>query len=207
MRVLVACEESQTVCKAFRELGHEAYSCDIIECSGGHPEWHIQDDAIKVAYGQQWDMMIAHPPCTYLTNINSFIHRGCSLYTGEEAKVLRKSAYEFFVQLDNAPIEKRAIENPKGYMNSHYRKPEQIVRPLMFGEPSSKGTCLWLSELPKLIPTNVVDPEYHTTAKGRRFDKWYFDTSKISNLETRTRVRSKTFEGIARAMANQWGNL
>jgi len=208
MNVLVACEESQTVCKAFRALGHNAFSCDLQDCSGGHPEWHIKDDAIKIAYDEKykWDLMIAHPPCTYLTNINSFMNRGCSLYTPEQAKELRKEAVEFFMKLANAPIQKKCIENPKGYMNSHYRKPDQIIRPYQFGETSSKGTCLWLYGLPLLMPTDIKEPTYHTTKNGRVFDKWYFDTSLISDLKKRTRVRSKTFQGIADAMANQWGN-
>jgi hypothetical protein len=209
MNVLVACEESQTICKAFRELGHNAYSCDIVGCSGGHPEWHIKDDAIKIAYDEnyKWDLMIAHPPCTYLTNINSFMNRGCSLYTASEAKELRKNAVTFFMALVNAPIQKKCIENPVGYMNSHYRKPDQIIRPYQFGETSSKGTCLWLYGLHLLVPTDIKEPTYHVTKNGRVFDKWYFDTSLISDLKKRAKVRSKTFQGIANAMANQWGSV
>ena len=201
MKVLIACEESQVVCKAFRELGHEAYSCDLIECSGGHPEWHFQDDVRNVlshdlfcdiTSDHYFDMVIAHPPCTYLTvsNNKSMTH-GCSKYTKEEAIVLRRDAIDFFMfftQLNNTYV---AIENPIGIMSSIYRKPDQVIQPWMFGHGETKATCLWLKGLPKLNPTNIVD--------GREQRIW-----KLPPREERSKLRSKTYEGIAKAMAEQW---
>ncbi len=195
MRVLVACEESQTVCKAFRELGHEAYSCDIIECSGGHPEWHIQDDAIKVAYGQQWDMMIAHPPCTHLS-----VSGARWFKEGIKPISLQIEAAEFFMTLVNAPIEKIAVENPVCVMSTKYKKPDQIINPFQFGHPEQKRTCLWLKNLPVLKETDNVYEHMMTLPIRQR--------TRIHWLGSRkSKERSKTFEGIARAMANQWGNL
>ena len=201
MKVLIACEESQVVCKAFRELGHEAYSCDLIECSGGHPEWHIQDDVRNVLAHDllcacttyhHFDMVIAHPPCTYLTvsNNKSMTH-GCSKYTKEEAQELRRDAVDFFMfftQLNNKYV---AIENPIGIMSSLYRKPDQVIQPWMFGHGETKATCLWLKGLPKLIPTDIV--------AGREQRIW-----KLPPGEERAKLRSKTYEGIAKAMAEQW---
>ena len=171
MRVLVACEESQEVCKAFRALGHEAYSCDIQAPSGGHPEWHILGDALKAMKGGfvttmdgqthdvgKWDLLIAHPPCTYLTvsgnrwfNVDKY---------GEKARqriAAREHAVAFFMAFANAPIEKIAVENPVGYMSTHYRKPDCIIQPFEFGHNARKTTCLWLKNLTKLKPTNIVD--------------------------------------------------
>lgn len=205
MRVLVACEESQRVCIAFRERGHEAYSCDILECSGGHPEWHIKDDALK-HLNEKWDLIIAHPPCTYLT-VTGNRWFDIDRY-GEKAikrHQLRREAIKFFMQLVNAPCEKIAVENPVGAMSSEYRKPDQIIQPYEYGHPMTKKTCLWLKNLPLLKPTNIVKPEYVICADGKRYSKVHVETFSIKDPEERARVRSKTFEGIAQAMAEQWG--
>lgn len=205
MRVLVACEESQRVCIAFRERGHEAYSCDILECSGGHPEWHIKDDALK-HLNEKWDLIIAHPPCTYLT-VTGNRWFDIDRY-GEKAikrHQLKREAIKFFMQLVNAPCEKIAVENPVGAMSSEYRKPDQIIQPYEYGHPMTKKTCLWLKNLPLLKPTNIVKPEYVICADGKRYSKVHVETFSIKDPEERARVRSKTFEGIAQAMAEQWG--
>lgn len=226
MKVLIACEESQTVCKAFRERGHEAYSCDIQPPSGGHPEWHVQGDALKLLRGgefettdgqkhfvDKWDLLIAHPPCTYLTvsgnrwfNVDKY---------GDKARkriVEREDAAAFFMAFINAPVEKIAVENPVGYMSSHFRKPDCIIQPFQFGEHARKGTCLWLKNLQPLTPTKIVDPgeillggysvgasaNFATDANGKIL-RW--------NDPRTQKSRSKTFPGIAAAMAEQWGEL
>jgi hypothetical protein len=221
MKVLVACEESQAVCKAFREKGHEAYSCDIIECSGGHPEWHIQGDCISLLNGRcefttadgtahkiegKWDLIIAHPPCTYLC-LSGQKHCNVELY-GEKAIERikeREKAVEFFMQFVNADCEKIAIENPVGIMGRYYKKADQYIQPLQFGHPVSKRTGLWLKGLPKLEPTNIVEQEFHISSTGRKWDKWFWESSLINPLSERSKFRSRTFEGIAKAMAEQWG--
>lgn len=201
-RVLVACEESQRVCIAFRERGFQAYSCDILTCSGGHPEWHYQGDVRNVLYGD-WDLIIAHPPCTYLAVCgNKYFNE--EVYGAKAAvrKELREEAKEFFMLFVNAPCEHIAIENPIGVMSTAYRKPDQIIQPWMFGESYSKKTCLWLKNLPILKPTNIVDPgEIVTFPSGKRMPKWYAD------LWGNGSERSKTFQGIAEAMADQWGKV
>jgi len=204
MRVLVACEESQAVTKAFRKLGHEAFSCDLLPCSGGRPEWHIQCDVMDIL-NNGWDLMIAHPECTYLTVSNSHMKRGCTKYTPEQAIVLRKKAIEFFMKLYDCNIPKIAIENPIGIMSTKFRKPDQIIRPFQFGENSTKSTCLWLKNLPKLQPTDIIKTTTHTSKTGKIYDEWWFKSSLISDLEERRKFRSKTFQGIANAMAEQWG--
>lgn len=158
MRVLVACEESQAVTKELRRLGHEAYSCDIQECSGGHPEWHLQVDALELLK-MSWDMIIAHPPCTYLTvtgnrwfNVDKYGDKAKQRYRD------REKAVEFFMAFVNADCPRIAVENPVGYMSTHYRKPDQIIQPYMFGDHARKATCLWLKGLPPLEPTSIVDP-------------------------------------------------
>ncbi len=223
MKVLIACEESQAVCKAFREKGHEAYSCDIIECSGGHPEWHIQRDVLKVLNGHcifvtedafyhqinsKWDLIIAHPPCTYLSNAGArHLWKGHKL--NEERYKKGLEAKKFFMALYNADCEKICIENPipsKVYELPPY---SQTVQPYEHGHPVTKKTCLWLKGLPVLMPSNIVAPE-----KGRilqmsngttRRSCWCMDQGKAFGGEERARLRAKTFEGIARAMAEQWG--
>lgn len=221
MKVLVACEESQEVCKAFRERGHEAYSCDIQECSGGHPEWHIKTDVIPLLNGhcyfytqdetyhhiyEEWDLIIAHPPCTYLTvtgnrwfNIEKYGDKA------RERKKERKKSADFFMQFVKANCKRVAIENPIGYMSTYYRKPEQIIHPYFFGDKARKATCLWLKGLPCLIPTNIVEPIIIKYKNGKGTDNpWHMETMKLPPKE-RARIRSKTFPGIAKAMAEQWG--
>lgn len=154
MEVLVACEESQTVCKAFRAIGHEAYSCDILPCSGGHPEWHIQGDAILAMQSNGWDLMVAHPPCTYLSA--SGMHWTTR---GLRDPQLTEDALDFVARLMDSTITKIAIENPIGVISSRIRKPDQIIQPWMFGDDASKKTCFWLKNLPPLKPTRIVPPK------------------------------------------------
>lgn len=184
MRVLLACEESQVVCKEFRALGHEAYSCDILKPSGGHPEWHIQDNVLNHLNG--WDLIIAFPPC------NDLAVSGARWFKEKQADGRQQRSIEFFMEFVNAPCEKIAIENPIGIMSSQYRKPDQIIQPWQFGHGETKATCLWLKGLPKLEPTNIVE--------GREQRIW-----KMPPGPNRARLRSKTFEGVAKAMAKQWG--
>ena len=221
MKVLIACEESQTVCKAFRAKGHEAYSCDVQEPSGGHPEWHIHGDAIEALKGGviitmdgvehyigKWDLVIAHPPCTYLT-VSGNRWFNVERY-GDKARqriVERELAAAFFMQFVNSDCEHIAIENPVGYMSTAYKKPTQIIHPYMFGDPARKATCLWLKGLPKLIPTDIVEPEIIRYKNGNGTDNpWHMETMKLSPKE-RAKARSKTFPGIAKAMAEQWGGI
>lgn len=228
MKVLVACEESQAVCKAFREKGHEAYSCDIIECSGGHPEWHIKGDVLKVLnpyddgelkaisfwtmddkihiVEPKWDLIIAHPPCTYLTvtgnrwfNVERY---------GEKAiqrEKDREEAVKFFMEFVNAECDRIVIENPVGIISTRHRKPDQIIQPYMFGDSFEKKTCLWLKGVEPLIPTNEVEPpERVKFDSGKSMPSWYAEAWKLPK-EERAKIRSKTFHGIAKAMAEQWG--
>lgn len=220
MKILVACEESQAVTIELRKLGHMAFSCDIIECSGGHPEWHIQGDALKLINGNcifmtadgewhqlqgTWDMIIAFPPCTYLTvtgnrwfNVERY---------GEKAiwrQAAREDAIRFFMAFANADCDRIAIENPIGIMSSTWRKPNQIINPYEFGDPFEKKTCLWLKGLPELKPTNIVDvPPRTKFDSGKSMPAWYAEAWKLPK-EERAKLRSKTFPGIARAMAEQW---
>ena len=216
MRVLVACEESQAVTIELRKLGAEAFSCDILPCSGGHPEWHFQDDVFNVI-DQGWDMMIAFPPCTYLSV------SGAQWYYHPEDKNLpienrrphpkypnrskdRQDASEFFIRLYNSNIKHIAIENPVGIMNTTFMKPTQIIQPWMFGDEATKTTCLWLKNLPELTSTNIVSKGERTVfASGKSHPKWYADAlAKAKTPEERRNLRSKTFPGIAKAMAEQW---
>lgn len=219
MKVLVACEESQEVCKAFRGLGHEAYSCDIQEPSGEHPEWHILGDALKAVEAREvatmdgtmhevgkWDLLIAHPPCTYLTvtgnrwfNVERYGDAAINRLTN------RHEAVNFFMEFALSGIPKIAIENPVGYMSTAWRKPDQIIHPYMFGDPARKATCLWLKGLPKLTPTDMVEPDIIHYKNGNGTDNpWHMETLKLPPKE-RAKARSKTFPGIAKAMAEQWG--
>lgn len=220
IKILIACEESQTVCKAFRARGFEAYSCDIQEPSGGHPEWHILGDALKAIEGGQiitmdgkahdigkWDLLIAHPPCTYLT-VTGNRWFNVSRY-GEKALQRckdRDDAAKFFMQFITCSCSRIAVENPIGYMSTAYRKPTQIIQPFMFGHPARKATCLWLKGLPKLLSTNVVTPDilHYKNGKGTD-DSWHMETLKLPPKE-RAKARSKTFPVIANAMATQWGD-
>ena len=205
MKVLVACEESQAVCKAFREKGHEAYSCDIVPCSGGHPEWHLQQDVLPLLK-EKWDMIIAFPPCTYLTvtgnrwfNIDRYGEKAIQRHKD------RKDAIDFFMTFANADCEKIAIENPVGIMSSEWRKPNQIINPWQFGDAFEKKTCLWLKGLPELKPTNIVEiPPRKRFDSGKSMPSWYAEAWHLPK-EERAKLRSKTFPGIAIAMAEQWG--
>lgn len=204
MRVLVACEESQRVCKAFRDKGHEAYSCDILECSGGHPEWHIQDDVLK-HLNENWDLIIAHPPCTYLTvAANKYYNVEKYGKKAEERQIEREKAIEFFMQFTELKCPKVCIENPIGVMSSYYCKPTQIIQPYQFGHSERKATCLWLKGLPVLKPTNIVTPDIIKLKSGKTDSRLHYETLKLPANE-RAKIRSKTFEGVALAMAEQWG--
>lgn len=204
MKVLVACEESQRVCIAFRERGHEAYSCDILECSGGHPEWHIKDDVIK-HLNDNWDLIIAHPPCTYLTvAANKYYNVEKYGEKAEERQKQREKAIEFFMQFTDLKCPKVCIENPIGVMSSFYCKPTQIIQPYQFGHNERKATCLWLKGLPVLKPTNIVTPDIIKLKSGKTDSRLHYETLKLP-AEERAKMRSKTFEGIALAMAEQWG--
>ena len=207
---MLACEESQVVCKEFRKLGHEAYSADILDCSGSKPDWHIKGDVLDIIE-DNWDMMIAFPPCTHLA-VSGARHFAKKISDGRQQKGI-----DFFMKMVNAPIPKIAIENPIGIMSSKYRKPNQIIHPYHFGDPYSKATCLWLKDLPPLLynrrnenkkqkeltftdlPNEVDKGEFVTFSSGKRMAKWYNDASGNGHL------RSKTFPGIAKAMATQWG--
>ncbi len=184
MKILVACEESQTVTKAFRAKGHEAYSCDIEPCSGGHPEWHLQQDVIPLLQDKSWDMIIAFPPCTHLAS------SGARWFKQKIADGRQQQGIDFFMEFTKTACDKVAIENPIGIMSTKYRKPDQKIQPWMFGHSETKATCLWLKGLPELVPTNNVK---HSLAS-------------LSNREEhKAKIRSKTYGGIAEAMADQWG--
>lgn len=234
MQILVACEESQAVTKELRRLGHEAYSCDIIECSGGHPEWHIMEDVLPLLNGEcyfrtmdgrehiildKWDMLIAFPPCTHLAV------SGARHFEKKREDGRQREGIEFFCNFLQAECDRIAIENPIGIMSGNYvrhwfpdlaekyglpKKPQQIIHPWMFGDNYSKGTCLWLKGLPELVPSATERPELEwkewvdtRTGRKKRQPKWFFDAFSLSP-EERAKVRSKTFQGIARAMAEQW---
>lgn len=218
MRILIACEESQRVCEAFRIRGHEAYSADIQEPSGGHPEWHIWGDVLPVVNGfcefdtmdgvhhrinTAWDMLIAHPPCTYLTcTANRWFD--VSKYGEKALERLdrRKYAVGFFMEFVKSNCSMICIENPVGVMSTLFRKPDQIIQPYFFGDPYEKRTCIWLRGLPPLIPTNMICPEKRRVYKsGISMPPWYSNAPK----NERAKTRSRTFQGIARAMAEQWG--
>tara|TARA_R110000803_G_scaffold115744_2_gene184252 strand:- start:1244 stop:2023 length:780 start_codon:yes stop_codon:yes gene_type:complete len=243
MRILVACEESQAVTKELRKLGHEAYSCDLLPCSGGHPEWHFQDDVIKVMngwfdsnevtindnfalkfnvwsdedeyeydndysirkIGWEWDMMIAFPPC------NDLAVSGAAHFAKKQADGRQKASIEFFMKFVTAPIKRIAIENPIGIMSRIYREPDQIIQPWQFGDKAQKSTCLWLKNLNKLEPTNIVEKgEFFEwtdkkTGKKKRQPLWFYQALlNAKSSAERSTLRSKTFEGIAKAMANQF---
>lgn len=223
MKVLIACEESQTVCKAFRAKGHEAYSCDIQEPSGGHPEWHILGDALEAIKGGQvttmdglthnvgrWDLVIAHPPCTYLSNVGNRWFN-IEKYGDKAVKRYREreKAAMFFMQFLTANAARIAIENPIGFMNIAYRKPDQIIHPYMFAKSEedrenyvTKATCLWLVNLPKLKTNGLARPD-----NGKLFGKLPSGKNRtwVDTYSRSGKVRSKTFPGIAAAMAEQWG--
>lgn len=243
MKVLVACEETQAVTKEFRRLGHEAYSCDIIECSGGHPEWHIHGDVLKVLnpypiqiakddvrmgiefytnYGQnthtiwgKWDMIIAFPPCTHLAV------SGARHFEKKRADGRQREGIEFFCQFLNADCERIAIENPVGIISGDYipkhfpdlaekyglpKKPTQIIQPYEYGHAAKKTTCLWLKGLPNLSSTNVVEPDLvQYTCKSGKIVTFGANMVHGFKSDERAKARSKTFPGVAKAMAEQWG--
>lgn len=234
MKVLIACEESQAVTKEFRRLGHKAYSCDLLPCSGGHPEWHFKTDIFEIIKNNgglletgieahidgTWDMMIAHPPCTYLSV------SGAQWYYHPDDKHLptekrrphpkfpnraeqREEAVDFFLKLAKVPIKRIAVENPVSIISSRWRKPNQIVQPYMFGDEATKTTCLWLKNLPHLFPTEIVGKGERIKFKsGKSQPKWYSDALvKAKTPQERRTLRSKTFPGIAKAMATQWGSI
>ena len=201
MNVLIACEESQEVCKAFRERGHEAYSCDLQDCSGGHPEWHIMGDVLPLLNGNcsfitrggqlvnidgRWDLIIAHPPCTHLAS------SGARWFREKQMDYRQQKSCVLFMQMMLANADRVAVENPVGIMSRCYRRPDQIIQPWQFGHGETKATCLWLKNLPELVPTEIVE--------GREQRVWRMPPS-----ANRAKERSKTYPGIAKAMAEQWG--
>ena len=203
MKILVACEESQVVTIELRKLGHEAFSCDLLDCSGGHPEWHIKADVLKLL-NKGWDMMIAFPPCTHLAV------SGAQWFPEKIADGRQQQGIDFFMQFVNAPINKICIENPIGIMSTIYKEPTQIIQPYYFGDEAQKTTCLWLKNLPLLYHNdkpNLFDSVITHVDKGeilqlggkgkKRMSKWYAKTRNAKE-------RSKTFPGIAKAMAKQW---
>lgn len=234
MKVLVACEESQRVCTAFRERGHEAFSCDIQECSGGHPEWHIRGDCVPIINGncdfttedgmnhsikRKWDLLIAHPPCTYLTCYGNR-HFSSKMNTKDKIQDrinARNEAYKFFMLFINADCDRICVENPVGYCNSNYRKPDQIIHPYYFANSENdidnykqKRTCLWLKGLEPLVRTSYLkkpDCLYVIGEGNKCAGKKIGFVEGISGFskEERQKERSKTFPGIAKAMAEQWG--
>ena len=202
MRILVACEESQRVCIAFREKGHEAYSCDVIDCSGGHPEWHIKDDALNWL-NNDWDMIIAFPPCTYLTNAGAVRMRVNGVIQPERYQKAME-ARSFFLKFYNANCSKICVENPVPMKLVQLPPYSQIIQPYQFGHPYSKRTCLWLRGLPNLQPTNILD-YYEPYVNGGSKDAYGNYRRFQGRNERDPKTRSKTFIGIAKAMAEQWG--
>ena len=221
MKILIACEESQEVCKAFREKGHEAFSCDILDCSGGHPEWHIKGDVIPLL-NEKWDMIIAFPPCTHLAV------SGARHFEKKRADGRQREGIEFFCKFLQVNCDKVVIENPVNIISGDYVKkwfpdiaekyglpiaPSQRIHPWMFGDNYSKTTCLWIKGLSLLVPKVTEEPEMEwiewidkKTRKKKRQNKWYYDA--LINAKTpqeRSTIRSKTFPGIAKAMADTWG--
>ena len=217
MKLLVACEESQTVCMAFRRRGHEAYSCDIVDCSGGHPEWHIKQDVLPLLNGRctfitcdgvkhfipdKWDLIIAHPPCTYLT-----VAGACNIPKHPERISLGFEAADFLLKILCADCDKIVVENPPPMKRFNLPKYNQLVRPYMFGDSNNKPICLWLKGVQELKPTNIVEKDkdivrwvHKATGQKKSCSKWY-----NTNTSNHSKHRSKTFAGVAIAMAEQWG--
>ena len=236
MNVLVACEESQTICTAFRNRGHNAFSCDLLHCSGGHPEWHVTGDVLSIIGGGtefvtddgvrheiagRWDLIIAHPPCTYLSSVNN---RHMSLRINPPEKVVAREklmmeALDFFMKFINAPCDKICVENPQGYVSRLYRKPDQTIHPYQFAESVDdtenyhmKRTCLWLKGLPKLITNDLPKPEpvkTYINIQGKVKRRYFEENHGVINGEKHggrdSAARSKTFPAVAKAMANTWG--
>lgn len=228
MNVLVACEESQRVCTAFRNRGFTAFSCDILDQSGGHPEWHIKCDVSTILNPSdkptgrkeiwfitqdginhsvlKWDLIIAHPPCTYLTCTGNKWFKDEFKDRFPDRIKQREEAIAFFMLFANADCEHIAIENPVGVMSTRWRKPDQYIQPFWFGEPERKKTGLWLKNLPLLTPTNMVEPAIVHCASGATECRWHIDTMGLEANE-RSRIRSQTFIGVAKAFSEQWGNF
>ena len=201
MKILIACEESQAVTQEFRKLGHEAYSCDLIETSGSNPEWHIQKDITEVIK-EKWDMIIAFPPCTHLAV------SGARWFPEKIADGRQQQGVDLFMAIANADCEKIVIENPVGIMSTRWKKPQQIIQPWMFGDLAKKTTCLWIKGLSNLVPDTNKEPEleYHNMPSGRRMEMWMYKVRCASVKNgLRAKLASKTFPGIAKAMAKQWG--
>lgn len=226
--MLIACEESQNVCNAFRSLGHEAYSCDIQDCSGGHPEWHINQDVLPLLNGDcefstcdgekhtvdgKWDMILAFPPCTHLAV------SGARHFEKKRSDGRQREGIEFFCKFLEADCERVVIENPIGIISGDYvpnyfpeiaeryklpRKPSQIIQPYEYGHNAKKSTCLWIKGLPNLEPTEIVEPDL-VTYECKNGKKATFSANYVRGLKNRARDRSKTYEGVAKAMATQWG--
>lgn len=218
--VLVGCEESQATTKAFRALGYEAYSCDLLPCSGGHPEWHFQEDVFAVIDRIKPKLAVFHPPCTFLSGsgVQWLSHPEDKHLSFEDRRPHPKypnrrqdmlDSIEFVKALYNSDIEHIAIENPVGLLSSRWQKPNQIVQPYMFGDEATKTTCLWLKNLPLLTPTDMVGKGERTTfASGKSHPKWYADALKNAKTkEERQTLRSKTFDGMAAAFAKQWSKV
>ena len=211
MNILIGCEESQVVTMAFRALGHNAFSCDLKPCSGGHPEWHLQMDVFEAIAMNDWDLGIFFPDCTYLTCSAEWAYKDGPYHqkvkpgtlVGEPRRQARNGAEKFFLALYNSKIPRVAIENPIGVMSSRFRKPDQVIQPHYFGDDASKGTCLWLKNFPGLIHVkepNLFEKETTWVSEGKvvnGYPAWMFNNDK--------KHRSKTFPGIAKAMATQWG--
>lgn len=205
MYVLVACEESQEVCKAFRALGHIAFSCDLQECSGGHPEWHLKCNVLDIINYFNWDLIIAHPPCTYISAAGA-----CRMYPKKgqidpERFAKAMEAKEFFMQLLSCNCKRVCIENPRPLKCVELPKETQRIQPYQFGEPWSKETYLWLKGLPELVPTDIVDDYKPYVSCGTSRNKGNADKAGASRAGGAAKMRSKTFPGIAKAMAEQWG--
>jgi len=214
MKVIVGCEFSQVVTKAFRDKGHEAYSCDLLPTEG-NPRWHFQEDILELLKRERFDLGIFHPPCTDLCS------SGARWFAEKRKDGRQQESINFFMRLVLAPIEKIAVENPVGIMSTIYRKPDQIIQPWQFGHPESKATCLWLKNLPALIPTKICEPVWHEnlTSKGKRTGKnhnrpqirWENQTAtgqnKLPPSADRWKLRSITYQGIAEAMAAQWSEI
>jgi hypothetical protein len=203
LKVLVACEFSGVVREAFRKRGHDAWSCDLLDTEIPS-EYHWKGDVLNIINDYGWDLMIAHPPCTYLcvTGNKWFKPQYKDRFPDRDNQ--RKQAVEFFFKLANADIPRICIENPIGIISTAWRKPDQIIQPFQFGHSEPKKTCLWLKNLPLLKSTKIVEPDYHITKSGKRVPRWYYEPSYTKERQT---MRERTFQGIADAMAWQWGNL
>ena len=195
-KILIACEESQVVCHEFRNLGHEAYSCDLLPCSGGCPEWHLQQDVLGLL-DEDWDLIIAFPECTHLAV------SGARHFAVKRADGRQQRGIDFFMRFANAKCSRIAIENPIGIMSSVYKKPSQVIQPWMFGHKECKATCLWLKNLPNLIPTDIVGPPPKNKEERKSWERIH----RMPPGPERAKMRSKTYLGIGKAMAMQWSLL